>query len=130
MAYLLHWQIGRQTATSIEGHQSQHSSKSAAKPPVRRIGKRIVMQGRNLRQFVGIGALLLWSASVPAVQAQSDPGKKACAKEARLLCPAEMKSMSRKKVEACMIVKIAQTSPVCHAAMLRIKAERERTVKR
>ena len=63
-------------------------------------------------------------------QAQSDPGKKACVKEARLLCPAEMKSMSRKKVEACMISKIAQTSPVCHAAMLRIKAEREATAKR
>jgi hypothetical protein len=63
-------------------------------------------------------------------QAQSDPGKKACVKEARLLCPAEMQSMSRKKVEACMISKIAQTSPVCHAAMLRIKAEREATAKR
>lgn len=33
--------------------------------------------------------------------------------------------MSRKKVEACMIQKIDQTSPTCHAAMLRIKAERE-----
>lgn len=57
--------------------------------------------------------------------AAGDPGKKACVEEARRLCPAEMRSFSRKKVEACMIVKIEQTSPVCHAAMLRIKAERE-----
>lgn len=63
--------------------------------------------------------------AVPA-QAASDPGKKACAKEARTLCPAEMKAMSRKRVEACMIAKVNQTSPSCKAAMYRIKAERER----
>lgn len=57
--------------------------------------------------------------------AAPDPGKKACVQEARRLCPAEMKSLSRKKVEACMIAKINQTSTVCHAAMLRIKAQRE-----
>jgi hypothetical protein len=88
------------------------------------------MQNRNLRKLANVSALLSLWAIAPAVQAQSDPGKKACAKEARMLCPAEMKSMSRKKVEACMITKIAQTSPVCHAAMLRVKAEREASVKR
>ena len=60
-----------------------------------------------------------------AAQAETDPGKKACVVEARRLCPMEMKAMSRKKVDACMIQKIEQTSPTCHAAMLRIKAERE-----
>ena len=54
----------------------------------------------------------------------ADPGKKACAVEAKTLCPAEMKTLSRKKVEACMIAKIDQTSPICHAAMLQIKAQR------
>lgn len=87
------------------------------------------MQNRNLRKLASVGILLSLCAIAPAVQAQSDPGKKACAKEARRLCPAEMKSMSRKKVEACMIAKIGQTSPVCHAAMLRIKAEREAPAK-
>jgi hypothetical protein len=87
------------------------------------------MQNRNLRKLASVGILLSLCAIAPAVQVQSDPGKKACAKEARRLCPAEMKSMSRKKVEACMIAKIGQTSPVCHAAMLRIKAEREATAK-
>lgn len=88
------------------------------------------MQSCNLKTSLGIVATMLACAMAPAAYAQSDPGKKACAKEARLLCPAEMKTMSRKKVEACMIAKITQTSPVCHAAMLRIKAEREASVKR
>jgi hypothetical protein len=35
-----------------------------------------------------------------------------------------MRTFSRKKVEACMIAKIDQTSPLCHAAMLQIKAQR------
>ncbi|WP_089413584.1 MULTISPECIES: hypothetical protein [Sphingomonas] len=72
-----------------------------------------------------IAAALLSPLTVGVAQAQSDPGKKACVAEARRLCPMEMKSMSRKKVESCMIQKIDQTSPTCHAAMLRIKAERE-----
>jgi len=54
----------------------------------------------------------------------ADPGKQACAAEARKLCPAEMRSFSRKKVEACMIARIELTSPTCHAAMLQIKAQR------
>ncbi|EIZ80053.1 hypothetical protein WSK_1420 [Novosphingobium sp. Rr 2-17] len=77
-----------------------------------------------------LGTLLLASVISTSAYAESDPGKKACGQEARKLCPVEMKSMSRKKVEACMIVKIEQTSPICHAAMLRIKAEREAAAKR
>ena len=72
-----------------------------------------------------VGAILIVVGSANSSYAASDPGKKACVKEARKLCPAEMKSMSRKKVESCMIVKIQQTSPVCKSAMLKIKAERE-----
>ena len=79
---------------------------------------------RRLPTALGAGALL-FASFVPAYAAAPDPGKKACAKEARKLCPAEMKSLSRKKVEACMIAKVDQTSPVCHAAMLKIKAQRE-----
>ena len=66
------------------------------------------------------------SASQPAV---ADPGKKACAAEARILCPAEMRSMSRKRVEACMIARIEQTSATCHTAMLDIKAKREASLR-
>lgn len=79
----------------------------------------------NLDYFMSVGAILIVVGSADAAYAASDPGKKACVKEARKLCPAEMKSMSRKKVESCMIAKIQQTSPVCKSAMLKIKAERE-----
>ncbi len=64
-----------------------------------------------------------------AAAAAPDLGKRACAQEARRLCPKEMASLSRKRVEACMIAKVEQTSPICHAAMLRIKAEREAMAK-
>lgn len=67
--------------------------------------------------------------SSPAFAAP-DPGKKACVKEARSLCPTEMKSLSRKKVEACMIRNIEKTSPTCKSAMLKIKAEREALARR
>lgn len=71
--------------------------------------------------FVAFSLASLNTASAAPV---ADPGKKACAAEARVLCPAEMRSFSRKKVEACMIARIDQTSPLCHAAMLQIKAQR------
>ena len=77
-------------------------------------------------RLVAIAALLVSSAA----QAAPDIGKRACAKEARRLCPAEMRSFSRKRVEACMIVKIEQTSAICHATMLQIKAQREAAIKR
>lgn len=75
-------------------------------------------------------AIVAALSTASAAQAQSDPGKKACVAEARRLCPAEMRSMSRKKVEACMIRRIDDTSPTCRSAMLRIKAEREAKAKR
>ncbi|WP_295524675.1 hypothetical protein [Novosphingobium sp. Chol11] len=71
-------------------------------------------------------ALLAASGTAFAVP---DLGKRACAQEARRLCPAEMRTLSRKRVEACMIAKVDQTSAICHAAMLRIKAERESMAK-
>ena len=78
-----------------------------------------------LRHVPGcVAATALLAVTTPAYGAP-DLGKKACAQEAKRLCPAEMKSFSRKKVEACMISRINQTSTVCHEAMLRIKGERE-----
>ena len=77
-----------------------------------------------------IGAILASIAMSSLAFAAPDPGKKACVKEARILCPAEMKSLSRKKVEACMIRNIEKTSPTCKAAMLKIKAEREALARR
>ncbi len=82
----------------------------------------ILASHRHLTAFCAAIALFAVSGSA---QAAPDLGKRACAQEAKRLCPAEMRSFSRRRVEACMIAKIDQTSPICHAAMLRIKAERE-----
>ncbi|MBB3860806.1 hypothetical protein GGQ88_002075 [Novosphingobium hassiacum] len=83
------------------------------------------MSANSFRKFAApLVMIALIGAPAVAQAAKPDLGKKACAQEARKLCPAEMKSFSRKKVEACMIAKIEQTSATCHSAMLRIKAER------
>ena len=58
-------------------------------------------------------------------QAAPDEGKRACLSDAKVLCKAEMRSMSRKRVQACLIAKIEQTSPVCHTTMLKLKAAHE-----
>ena len=79
---------------------------------------------------LGIGAIVTSLAMTGSAFAAPDLGKKACVKEARILCPAEMKSLSRNKVEACMIRSIEKTSPICKTAMLRIKAEREAVARR
>lgn len=85
----------------------------------------------------GIDGIALFTGAIAASIAMTspafaapDPGKKACVQEARKLCPAEMKSLSRKKVEACMIRNIEKTSPTCKTAMLKIKAEREALARR
>ena len=82
---------------------------------------------RSVPKLLAMAALIGFGATAQAAQ---DIGKRACAQEARRLCPAEMRSFSRKRVEACMIVKIDQTSAVCHATMLKIKAQREAVGKR
>ncbi len=87
------------------------------------------MTCRNTASVVLLAGALAAVLTSPALAAP-DPGKKACVQEARKLCPAEMKSLSRKKVEACMIRNIEKTSPVCKAAMLTIKAEREALARR
>lgn len=57
----------------------------------------------------------------PAAHAE-DAGKKACLPDARRLCAAEMKSLSRAKVRACLITHIEQTGPVCHDFMVKARA--------
>lgn len=64
------------------------------------------------------------AATAPA-QAAPDPGKKACLQDAKKLCPAEMKTLSRKRVQACLIAKMPQVSPVCHATMMTLKAQHD-----
>ena len=63
-------------------------------------------------------------AAAPA-QAAPDEGKRACLNDAKVLCAKEMRSLSRKQVQACLIAKIDKVSPVCHATMLKLKAAHE-----
>ena len=76
-------------------------------------------------------SLALLSAAIIATapaQAAPDPGKRACMNDAKVLCPAEMRSLSRKKVQACLIARMDKVSPVCHATMLKLKAEHDAAV--
>ena len=58
----------------------------------------------------------------PAAHA-ADPGKAACMPDAKRLCGHEMKSLSRSKVRACLIVHMNETAPVCHDFMVKARTE-------
>jgi hypothetical protein len=71
-------------------------------------------------------ASLLAIAAVASVTPASaaDQGRKACFADAKRLCPAQVKAFNRKAAEACMIQRIEETSPTCHATMLAIRDQR------
>lgn len=79
----------------------------------------------SLLSLAVLGAALV--ATAPA-QAAPDEGKRACLGDAKALCPAEMRSLSRKKVQACLIARIDKTSAVCHATMLKLKAAHDTAI--
>jgi hypothetical protein len=74
-------------------------------------------------------ALIVMIAHGPAFAAP-DEGKRACYGDAKRLCAVEMRSMRRSKVSACLVARIDATSPVCHAAMLKLKSEHDQTALR
>ncbi|MDE1915252.1 MAG: hypothetical protein KGJ57_10150 [Sphingomonadales bacterium] len=57
-----------------------------------------------------------------ALMASADPARQACISDVHRLCKAEMQTMSRSKVRACLIVHMAETSPPCHDFMVRARA--------
>lgn len=67
-------------------------------------------------------ALAVVGAATPA--AAADQGRKACFADAKRLCPAQVKAFNRKAAEACMIQRVDETSPTCHATMLAIREKR------
>lgn len=75
-----------------------------------------------LKRSLGRAVLVLTGlcAAFPAWAA--DPGKAACMGDAKRLCAAEMQSLSRAKVRACLIAHIDQTSPTCHDFMIKARA--------
>lgn len=56
--------------------------------------------------------------ALPQAAMAADPGKAACIQDAKRLCPAEFKALSRSRVRKCLIAHIDQTGPVCHAYMV------------
>jgi len=90
-------------------------------------GKRYVMNkcvkpNAEGRQPLG-WAMIVAFMCLPAASLANDPGKRDCLQDAKRLCAPEMNALSRNRVKACLIRNIDQTSPVCHATMLRLKAE-------
>jgi hypothetical protein len=69
-----------------------------------------------------LGAALLLS--LPVAARADDPARRACFADANRLCPAEVHSLSRHRVELCLAAHEAQTSPVCHAMIETIRAQR------
>ncbi|KUR76474.1 hypothetical protein [Novosphingobium sp. FSW06-99] len=67
-------------------------------------------------------ALFTLIASSGVVAHAADPGKAACMPDAKRLCAAEMQSLSRTKVRACLIAHIDQTGPTCHDFMIKARA--------
>jgi hypothetical protein len=65
------------------------------------------------------GALLATIPTLAPVQAYADDtGKKLCLPDAKRLCAAQMQSLSRAKVRACLIAHLQDTSPPCHDFMV------------
>ena len=74
------------------------------------------------------GAVILLSTSVATLA--DDPARRACHADAVRLCPAEMHSLSRRRVELCLWARVSQTTPVCHAMILTIHAQRQAAASR
>ncbi len=66
-------------------------------------------------------AVAVWLAGTSAHAA--DSAKQACLPDAKRLCPAEIKMLSRSKVRACLIAHIDQTGPICHDFMVKARAQ-------
>ena len=79
----------------------------------------------RLRSYPLMSLAVMAAALAAPALAAPDPGKKACLQDAKKLCPAEMKTLSRKRVQACLIAKMAQVSPVCHATMMTLKSQHD-----
>lgn len=73
------------------------------------------MRFGNAKRVAAVATALLITAGAARA---ADTGKAACIADAKRLCPAEMKALSRSRVRACLIAHIEQTGPACHAYMI------------
>ena len=86
---------------------------------------RVALNRQGLPCWPLFAAMVALVATTPFTTAAyaADPGRAACMADAKRLCAAEMNSLSRKKVRACLIVHMEQTSPGCHEFMVKARAE-------
>jgi len=85
----------------------------------------VATAGQGLPYRPMIFAIAAWLVGVPALTSPAnaaDPAKAACQADARRLCPAEVKMMSRSRVRACLITRMDQTTPACHDFMVKARA--------
>ena len=68
---------------------------------------------------------VLLIAIVPTGSYAADPARAACYADAKRLCPEAVHALSRKRAEICLAAKIDQTSPGCHAMILKVRDERQ-----
>ena len=71
------------------------------------------------------GALAIASLLATPPARADDPARRACYPDAVRLCPAEVRSLSRHRVELCLANRIDQTTPACHAMILTVRAQRQ-----
>lgn len=72
------------------------------------------------RMLTLIGILVLSQAG--PLMAAPDPARQACMADAHRFCEADVKAMNRRKVRACLIEHMANTSPPCHDFMVKARA--------
>lgn len=76
-----------------------------------------------------LACALLLTAALPGAGDAADPARAACYADAKRLCPEAVHALSRKRAEVCLAAKVEQTSPGCHAMILKVREERQARMK-
>lgn len=80
-----------------------------------------VAPGTIMTRMLSLAGILALAHTGPAMAAP-DPARQACLADAHRLCEADVKAMNRGKVRACLITRMAETSPPCHDFMVKARA--------
>ena len=80
-----------------------------------------VAPGTIMTRMLRLAGILALAHTGP-VMAAPDPARQACMADAHRLCEADVKAMNRGKVRACLITRMAETSPRCHTFRVKARA--------
>ncbi len=70
-------------------------------------------------------AIAWWAATAAVAAPGGDPARRACYADAKRLCPEAVRALARHRAELCLAAHIDQTTPGCHAMIVKVKAERD-----